>query len=213
MPNSPKYYINPNFNPRNSVLPEIPEEIKEYQLKAKKRNRIILFFLAILAILIIIGVIVWNFRTVFQKYQYVKIVSNYAINSSDSSPGPDIESIEIKIKNLTYYGEKVVATSPNFNSQKNNKYTDTNKVLGEANYKTPNDYVSLGLQNNYIIIKIKPDLQDTNVDQLIIHETSSNNLVKENYSIFIGPAKNGPWNYLGQYAGTAEINVKQYIKK
>ena len=204
MPKPSKLYLDPNFDPKINVLPEIPEEIKTYKRNLFNRRRWFLIFIFILGFAVIAGFIVFSLKNNASRYQYIKIISQYTASSNDKSPGPDIESIEIKLNNLTYYSESIAATSENFSKQANNNYKDADKLLGAPITENNTDYVSLGSINNYVVVKTDIDLKDPNIDAITINEISADTLA-EAYDVFIGTSKKGPWDYAGRFAGTASI--------
>jgi hypothetical protein len=208
----PKPYLNPNFDPRNTGLPEIPVEIKDYKRKMSRQRQIILIILIAAIIIIAISLFYFGLKKSNNQYHFIKIVSVAASSTSDTSPGPDIESMQIKVQNLSFFAEKVASTSKNFSDQKNNNHKDPGQALGApSNIENPG-YTSLGNKDNYIVFEVKPNLQDPNLTSLTINEISANN-IKEQYDLFISTTKNGPWDYLGRQAGTATINLKEYFKK
>lgn len=208
----PKPYLNPNFNPRNTGLPEIPEEIKDYKRKMSRQRQIILIILIAAIIIMAISLFYFGLKKSSNQYHFIKVVSVTASSPSDTSPGPDIESMQINVQNLTFFAEKVATTSKNFSDQKNNNHKDPEQALGIPSDGANPDYVSLGNKDNYIVFEIKPNLQDPNLTSLTINEISASN-IKEPYDVFISTSKNGPWDYLGRQAGTAAINLKEYFNK
>jgi len=209
MPEPPKIYLDPNYNPNTGGLPEIPEEIKNYKNKLIKRRKIVLIILGTVILLGMIFFIIWNLQKTDKKYRYIKLISASAAQIGDSAPGADIESVVIGIGNLEYYGDKIANTSINFDQQNNNNYKDAQKALG-APSKSLNDYVSLGDKNNFIVITTIANLRDSNISTLTINEASSKQS-DEAYDVYIGTSKNGPWDYVGRKNGTAIIDLSNFF--
>ncbi|MFA6027802.1 MAG: hypothetical protein WC752_02650 [Patescibacteria group bacterium] len=209
MPEPKKFTLDPNFDPRGNNLPDIPAEIVDYKNSQRFRRMMVIIGCGILALLLIGLLIGWYFKTIGNEYRYIKLMSLYVPSPMDESPGADLESIVVTDNGNSYYAQKVVSTSDDFNKQPYNKNKDSYKMIGAPGNDA--DYVSLGEKGNYIVIKTKVNLKDKNIDTLTINEITPDNL-KEPYDVFMGTSKNGPWDYLGQQAGAVDIDLTQFLK-
>lgn len=193
--------LDPNFDPRSATLPQIPEEIKDLMLKEEKQRRMILYIIISIIVLVIIVLIYWGLGKLNNKYSYLQIISRDTNTINNQTSGPDINKAEVQIKNAKFYFDKVIDAP-------SDKKTAVSVILN-ANTNS-SSYYSVGKNGDFIILKSNIDLADANADTLTIYE---NNIGKnEEYDVLAGKSSTGPWVYLGRYAGTANIDLKDFFK-
>lgn len=212
MPEQKKPTIDPNFDPSMDKNLDVPTDVRELSRQEKNRRRLITYGAIAFAVIFIGILITISITRRDNQYHYIKLLSTYTANPNDISPGADIDAVEVRVLTAPFYAEKIVSDSFDEENTSNN-YTDTERVLGPpaTDSNAVDHYVSLGDQGGYIVLKVKPNLKDEKIKQLIIYEVTPNNL-KEPYEVLVSHSKNGPWDYIGKKAGTTTIDLEKYFE-
>lgn len=183
--------LDPNFDPRHQALPDMPEEIISMR-KNERRKKLFVYLGIIILILIFASLIIFLSIRKSSPYYYLMLQSTYTAASNDSSPGADLQGVEIDIKGLNFYPDKIVDTSV---GQADILLDNPDNNINNASY------VSLGDKNGYIILQTKVDLKDPNLNSITVYEYTLGSL-NEAYNIYISSSKKGPWEFLKSGAGT-----------